>query len=104
VRHLCEDYWKSLVPNAKSATPSRAVDFVDCEGVVVTQNGPRSWILSLTSPSTELLLRTPTESPGFKRGDRIRLLDLALVRDDDSSGATLTMTQASEVYVLAGRP
>lgn len=99
VRHLCEDYWQVLRPG-RGLAASENVAFTDCEVLVQSRNGPRSWMVKL-EPGEELaLLRTSTESAGFRLGDRIRLLNLAVGRDDDSGTATLTQTQASEVFVL----
>ena len=101
VRHLCEEYWNGP---AASALGSPTSDFVDCEVVIVSRNGPRSWIVETDAGGRSALLRTPTETPGFAPGDRVRLLDLAQARDDDMSRFTLTMTQASEVYKLRQSP
>jgi hypothetical protein len=100
VRHLCEDYWSGPAANPLAAPQSQAVDFVDCEATVVSRNGPRSWMMELDSTGASALLRTPTETPGFVPGDRVRLVDLAHAQDDETSGFTLTMTQASELYIL----
>jgi len=97
VRHLCEEYWSGP---AASALGSPTLDFVDCEVIIVSRNGPRSWIVETDAQPRSALLRTPTETPGFAPGDKVRLLDLAQAQDDDTSRFTLTMTQASEVYKL----
>jgi hypothetical protein len=99
VRHLCEDYWKGPAASAIASPQSPGEDFVDCEAIVGSQNGPRSWIVELDSGGTALL-RTPTETPGFAVGDRVRLLDLAQAQEDDTNRLILTMTQGSEVYIL----
>ena len=98
VRHLCEDYWSWIV-GAGTATVSR--DFVDEQGTIVSQNGPRSWLIEVQPRRSRILLRTPTEDPGFKVGDTIRLLDVLLAHDEDSGDAAITITQASELFQLA---
>jgi CRISPR/Cas system-associated exonuclease Cas4 (RecB family) len=98
VRQLCDDYWtgsRAITDTTESVTP-----FVDCEATVTRRNGPRSWILSLGADSQPVLLRTPTDTPGFFSGDAIRLLGVALGRDEDTSSVVLTMTQYSEVFAL----
>jgi len=98
VRHLCEDYW-SRIASAGTAPVSR--DFVDRQGTIVSQNGPRSWLIEVQPRGARILLRTPTEDPGFKVGDEIRLLDVLLAHDEDSGDVAITITQASEIFQLA---
>jgi hypothetical protein len=100
VRHLCEDYWEIVAPGKVLAASPDTVDFTDCEVVVESRNGPRSWIVRAEPGHEQALLRTDTESAGFGSGDRVRLLNLALGGDDDSGTATLTLTRASETFVL----
>jgi hypothetical protein len=96
VRQLCDDYWSSAAIDAAS-TPQ---GFGDREGTIISQNGPRSWVIEVESDRRSLL-RTPTEDPGFRVGDRVRLLGAALARDDDSGDETITLTRTSEVFQLA---
>jgi PD-(D/E)XK nuclease superfamily len=96
VRQLCDDYWGSAAIDA-ALTPQ---GFGDREGTVISQNGPRSWVIEVESVRRSLL-RTPTEDPGFRVGDRVRLLGAALARDDDSGDETITLTRTSEVFQLA---
>lgn len=95
VRHLCEDYWSSAAGSAP--IPS---DFVDQQGTIVSQNGPRSWLIEVQPRRERILLRTPTEDPGFNVGDHIRLLDVVRAYDEDTSDAAITITQASEIFHL----
>jgi hypothetical protein len=96
VRHLCEDFWISI-----AGTEASAGDFVDMQGTIVNQNGARSWLIEVQPDGKRALLRTPTEAPGFKVGDQLRLIDVALVRDEDSDDAAITITSASEVFHLS---
>jgi hypothetical protein len=99
VRHLCDDYWASATAHDHDG------DFVDCEGTVISQNGPRSWLVDVDRPKRErVLLRTLTEQPGFTIGNGIRVLDAGLARDEDTGRAVLTLTQSSEVFHLARTP
>jgi hypothetical protein len=94
VRHLCEDYWAGF-----GATGSG--EFVDREGSIVGRNGPRSWMIEIQGPRRErVLLRTPSETPGFDVGDDVRLLDVALAEDEEVGLTVLTLTRASEVFRL----
>jgi CRISPR/Cas system-associated exonuclease Cas4 (RecB family) len=104
VRHLCEEYWATLPANIGTSASSEINDFIDCEAVVTSRNGPRSWMVQIESIKPPILLRSPTETPGFRVGNRVRLLDVAHGRDADGQGTTLTMTQATEVFVLNERP
>lgn len=100
VKHMCEEYWSELattVPAGVSAPPV----FADCEGTISRRNGPRSWILALKPSGLEVLLRTPTETPSFEAGDRVRVLGVAYGADDDGEQTVATITQASEVFVLS---
>lgn len=97
VRHLCDEYWLDpALPDIANSTHA----FRDLAGTVSQRNGPRSWVLSLDSPPGRVLLRTPTEEPGFNSGDRVRLLDVAYGADDDAEQVVATITQGSEAFVL----
>jgi hypothetical protein len=102
VRHLCEDYWVAARAMSAREASSQAAMFVDCEAVIATRNGSRSWLLSVAGEG-RALLRTPTETPGFAAGDSVRLLGLTLSANEDSAEVILTMTQFSEVFVLRER-
>jgi CRISPR/Cas system-associated exonuclease Cas4 (RecB family) len=98
VRHLCDDYW-AAVANAPPLQ-SQPLEFEDFEVVVGNQNGPRSWMVELKPDQAPALLRTPTETPGFTVGDPLRLLDVGYAREDDSGQMIVTVTQASETFLL----
>jgi hypothetical protein len=100
VRHLCDEYWISRNANPTPDGHFQSGDFADCEAIVRSQNGPRSWILAPDDGSTSVLLRTTTEAQVLAPGDRVRILNLVVGRDEESGGATLTMTQASEIFPL----
>ena len=96
VRHLCEAYWKDVAP--KLADIEQGVWF-DYEGIVGEQNGQRSWwVIDPQTENPELLLRTPTTTPAFTEGDRVRLLGLLRDIDPEVTSPLATMTASSEVF------
>jgi hypothetical protein len=101
VRHMCEEYWADIAPLSVGDVGSDPV-LADCEGTIARRNGPRSWVLALAPTGFEVLLRTPTEEPGFEAGDRVRLLGVVYGADDDAERTIATITQASEVFLLTG--
>jgi PD-(D/E)XK nuclease superfamily len=105
VRQLCDEYWRSSFVDA-SVEKARSVtgDYVDSQAVVVRQSGARSWMIECGSDRTSAVLRTTTETPEFGVGDRLRLLDVAHGIDDEAGRVVLTMTQASEVFLLHDSP
>jgi RecB family exonuclease len=100
VRHLCNDYWKALSPGNAIAELGQEPTFIDCEGTIVSQNGPRSWMMRVEPTSIIALVRTPTEAPVFREGDGVRLLGVVASRDDDSDAVVVSLTQASEAFVV----
>jgi hypothetical protein len=95
VRHLCTEYWVS------SGLSDAGGEYVDRQGIVSARQGPKSWLFSAERPLGEqVILRTPTEQPGFEVGDEIRLLDVVLPQADDEDGAVITMTPSSEFFVV----
>jgi hypothetical protein len=101
VRHMCEEYWAGIAPLSVGDVGGEPV-FADCEGTIARRNGPRSWVLALAATRFEILLRTPTEEPGFEAGDQVRLLGVVYGADDDGVRTVATITQASEVFLLTG--
>jgi hypothetical protein len=99
VRHMCEEYWADMAAPSAGEVGGDPV-FADCEGTIARRNGPRSWVLTLEPTRFEVLLRTPTETPGFDTGDRVRLLGVVYGADDDAERTVVTITQASEVFLL----
>ncbi len=94
VRQLCDEYW-----GRQANLPSGTSDWFDFEGTVVEQNGSRSWLLATTAEPV-LLLRTPSESVPFGIGDRLRLLGLRRVEDEEVALPVAVLTSASEVFSL----
>lgn len=102
VRHLCDDYWSTVRPTLGVVQAESAAGFVDCEGEIARRNGPLSWVLRLEGDPDSALLRTTDEHPGFKVGDHVRLLGVAVgtVDAEGSSEVVLTMTAFSELFLL----
>jgi hypothetical protein len=103
VRHLCDDYWAGPASSAQSGPMSQLPPFLDVEAVVVSNNGPRSWMIEWQPSGRSGLLQTQSERVAFRQGDHIRILDVAVGSDEDGDVVTLTMTKASEVYLLDPR-
>jgi hypothetical protein len=98
VRQLCDAYWKTIAPNLSDVG---ADEWFDYEGVIGQQNGQRSWWIGASDADRHrFLLRTPTATPPFAVGDRVRFLGLRLVDDPEMAEQLATLTSSSEVYRL----
>ncbi|WP_264703843.1 RecB family exonuclease [Micropruina sonneratiae] len=97
VRHLCPAYWESVAP-AKSSSPDD--DWFDLEAVIGEKNGQRSWWLLDGDGRQQMLLRAATMEPGFKVGDRVRLLGLRPESDPEVPSPIGSMVVTTEVFVL----
>lgn len=103
VRQLCADYWEFLRATASSedATPSERA--VDVELAVRERNGPRSWLgvvrrgLGL-APETAVVLRSDFEESNYPVGGTVRILNVAVARDDASGVVTVSTSGYSEVF------
>lgn len=96
VRHMCDEYWQSSY-----AEPDPGSAFVDAEVVVVSQNGPKSWVARLAHSSRDALLRTTTEDASMETGRQLRVLDAVFAEAEDDGWAVITITSSSEVHCLA---
>jgi hypothetical protein len=103
VRHLCVEYW---TPGTQRDM-ARDVDqrFIDAEVKVTGRHGPSSWDIEIErcldmSPGQAAVLRTHGDGE-YRRGDRLRLLDVAFTSDDEDTGPHLfTLGELSEAYVV----
>ena len=99
VRHLCQPYWKSSIPDRADAATRKSSDIqLRIEG----RHGPTSWdaVVELShdlSSQTSVLVRFPTLEHEFQRGDRIRLIDAWLSSEDDP-----TLDKAPTTIIAAG--
>lgn len=98
VRHLCPTYWACVAP---AASPSPDEDnWFDFEGVIGAENGQRSWWLLDSDGRRQMLLRAATIDPGFRVGDRVRLLGLRPESDPEVPSSIGSMVVTTEVFVL----
>lgn len=98
VRHLCEDYWSFLAGGSGTAEPDAPYWF-DYEGTVISQNGPRSWVLAGAGIHSQLMVRT-SASDGLPLGQDVRLLGLLRGHDPESPIPIASLTESSEVFPL----
>ena len=105
VRHLCDEYWASEVILTKRHDETRKTHFGDCEVTIAARHGPSSWDATIERPwsGRPAVVRTATE--GLEVGDRLRLLDGALLlhEDDPRKPLVITLGMMSEVF-MASRP
>jgi hypothetical protein len=96
VRHLCDDYWSSVAPDP-SSLPDET--WFDCQGVVGTANGPRSWWLHIDGPGhVKLLVQAPETGPELYPGRHVRILGLRIDADPDSNVIVASMNASTEVF------
>ncbi len=100
VRQLCDAYWAGPGRMEPAGSTDEEPQWFDCEGTVISQNGPRSWLLAVDVDGPTLLLRTSSEAIVLRTGSRIRALNLLRGRDPDARVSIGSMTQASEIFVL----
>jgi CRISPR/Cas system-associated exonuclease Cas4 (RecB family) len=100
VRQMCEDYWDTPEACEPVVGEQTRPVFADREGVIVGRNGPKSWVLAERRTEATTLLRTLTNDAPFTTGDRVRILHAVRTPAEDTSGFILSLTQASEVFVL----
>ena len=102
VRQLCDTYWLAETQRALAAQGGQR-SFGDIEATIVSRHGPASWDIAIPSlagieEATRGLLRTNVEVE-FRAGDRIRILDAAIVgQREEASPVVITLGILSEVY------
>jgi hypothetical protein len=97
VRHLCDAYWTTVVPDP-SGLPDGAR--FDCQGVVGTAHGPHSWWLHPYGPDrAKLLIQAPQSGRELLPG-HVRILGLRLDGDTDSTVTVASMNAMTEVFRL----
>ena len=103
VRHLCEEYWASEVVQTKQYDETRKTHFGDCEVTIVARHGPSSWDARIERPWSGLPAVVRTASEGLEVGDRLRLLDGALLLEEEDPGQpwVITLGMMSEVFVVS---
>jgi CRISPR/Cas system-associated exonuclease Cas4 (RecB family) len=98
VRHLCEDYWSSVNNVAFRSIDVAGPSWFDYEGTVISQNGPRSWLLCDTDGG-ELLVRT-IATQALPIGEQVKILGLLRGHDAESKTPIASINQNSEIFIL----
>ena len=100
VRQLCEEYWTSGVQR-KRYDEDRRTYFGDFEVTITARHGPSSWDARFEFPEDRLqaVVRT-TAGDELKIGDRFRLLDGAMLVDEENpyQPAVVTLGATSEIF------
>lgn len=106
VRHLCDEYWASEVVRTKRYDETRKTHFGDCEVTIAARHGPSSWDARIERPWSGLHAVVRTAFEGFKVGDRLRLLDGALLLDEEDRGQpwVITLGMMSEIFMVSRPP
>lgn len=99
VKHLCDDYWETLAPDAVDVPPG---GLLNVRAEIVKQTGARSWRVRLVPSGRDALVRTPSESRTFAVGDDVRFVGLRRGDDEDTGVAELLLTTWTEAHVLDG--
>jgi len=99
VRQLCDAYWAGA-----TLAVSDGGDFGDVELKIIGRHGPTSWdavvVRARNLPATTAALLRLPQPDDFTPGAHVRVLDAALARDPEDSGAPVivTLTALSETY------
>jgi PD-(D/E)XK nuclease superfamily len=102
VRQLCDAYWPALAPDP-SSLPDQAK--FDCQGIVGTRNGQRSWWFHLDGPvRSTLLVQAPPSGPDLVPGRHVRILGLRIDAALDSTATAASMNSMTEVFQLTPVP
>ena len=103
VRHLCDEYWASEVIRTKRYDENRKTHFGDCEVTIAARHGPSSWDARIERPGRGLHAVVRTASEGLEVGDRLRLLDGALLLDEEDPRQpwVITLGMMSEVFTVS---
>ncbi|HUF04397.1 MAG TPA: PD-(D/E)XK nuclease family protein [Aridibacter sp.] len=108
VRHLCTDYW-NLETQSRLTQADVEIAYGDFEVTITGRHGPSSWnaqveISSLPQLGKQSVIRSKGTLE-FQTGDRIRILDAAVTRQDDEEELpyTITLGSLSEVYRTPGK-
>jgi hypothetical protein len=100
VKHLCDEYWSVLPLDSSDPGQQDPGSFIDLEVIIAARNGPRSFLAESPRQGADILLRTPTETPLFAVGDRVRLVGVAHIEDVEAHRRIATITQGTEVFVI----
>ena len=107
VRHLCDEYWVSQVVRMKRHDETRNTRFGDCEVTITARHGPSSWDARIERPKAQggLQAVVRTASQGVEVGQRLRLLDGAMLVDEEDRRQpwVITLGTTSEVFAVSPR-
>jgi hypothetical protein len=96
IRHLCDTYWTTIVPDP-SSLPDKTK--FDCQGLVGPQIGQHSWWLHPDGPDREkLLVQAPPSGPELPSGRHVRILGLRIDADPESVVTMASINAFSEVF------
>jgi hypothetical protein len=99
VKHLCDEYWDALAPDAIDVAPGGLLDLA---AEILKQTGARSWRVRLAPSGRDALIRMPNESSPFAVGDDVRFVGLRRGEDENLDVAELLLTTWTETHVLGG--
>jgi hypothetical protein len=102
VRHLCDAYWPAVAPDPSAlADGSR----LDCQGLVGTRQGPRSWWLHPDCQGrSRLLVQASSSGPELHPGRHVRILGLRIDPDPDTDVTVASAGVATEVFTMTDSP
>lgn len=101
VRHLCDTYWKTETQKTLSKNgPGGAM--LDIEVQVVGIHGSKSYdvvsvVSSVLPENTPLIYRFSGNGDGLKKGDRIRLLGVTMVKEEDDEATEQMILSSSKI-------
>ena len=102
VRQLCEEYWNSGV-RRRRYDEDRGIHFGDFEVTITARHGPSSWDARFELPEDrrQAVVRT-TAGEELRIGDRLRLLDGAMLVDEENpeQPAVVTLGATSEKFTV----
>lgn len=103
VRHLCVEYWTPETQRRMTQEGEHR-RFGDVQVTITGRHGPSSWdahveVSPLLDPGQVAVIRA-TGDLGVRAGDRLRVLDAAVMLDDEdhSQPAVITLGALSETY------
>lgn len=107
VRHLCSAYWEKATLEML-AEDQHATSMIDVEVKIIGVHGLRSYdVVSIASsnlpPNTPLIMRFSGNTIGCTIGNRIRLLDASITREEDyedNGQVIISTSRVSEVYFM----
>jgi hypothetical protein len=98
VRHLCDAYWPAVAPDPSALDDGSRLD---CQGLVGTRQGPRSWWLHPDGQGrSRLLVQASPSGPELHPGRHVRILGLRIDADPDTGVTVASAGVATEVFTM----